>query len=383
MRELVDRVAKKILASGLAGEKGLAVGGLDVDFSWFGDADLFRPLEKLALDIGVGAMVAMTPAEPYRTILDYYSSLDTKKIIPQDSETRTFLHALPFSDKYDPKIAAQTLRKYKGMVVKDMGIIASGSISPAQGYVTASSICFACFVKFFSDYLEACTKETVPSAMRKAFEQAAVSLAPLPKQAPGLISGPFATPEEVQAAMIEAGEWTVRLGLVDSCFGNVSCLHDDILYISQTGSELDQLAGEIDPCPVNGSSCAGLTASSELGAHMEIVKKGGTACVLHGHPRFTVIMSMFCDKDCDLRGQCHTKCREKRELCQVPVVPGEVGTGPTGLINTLPPAVVKTGAAIVFGHGLFATGEKDFSPAFKTLLETERKCMERYMELAG
>ena len=64
--------------------------------------------------------------------------------------------------------------------------------------------------------------------------------------------------------MIEAGHQTVAYRLVDSYFGNISCRLGDTVYISQTGSSLDALAGCIDPCPLDDSSCAGITAWREI-----------------------------------------------------------------------------------------------------------------------
>lgn len=383
MRELVEKTAEKIVSSGLGRDGNFLVGGLAAEFSWSGRKDLVPAMEELATALDAGALVLLRPAEPYKTILDYYQDLGVDEIVPQDSETRTFLHSLPFLRNFEHRRAHDLLLKHKGLVAGDHGIIATGSINPSQGYVTASSICFAAFVKFFSDYLEQVRKGAVSKKFNTAFHRAVSFIRPYPNTPPKLAAGEFKDPAQVQAAMIEAGKWTVDLGLVDSCFGNVSCLHQGTLYISQTGSELDALAGEIDPCPLDSSSCAGLTASSELGAHMRIVKNTGAACVLHGHPRFTVIMSMFCEKQCENRGACHTRCTEKRSVAGVPIVPGEVGTGPRGLVNTLPPAFTHSQAAIVFGHGLFAIGEKDFNQAFAALLNTERRCLEKYLKLTS
>jgi len=193
------------------------------------------------------------------------------------------------------------------------------------------------------------------------------------------MAGPFATSKHVVQAMDQAGKATVELGLVDSFFGNISYCLDDVLYISQTGASLDELTDCIDPCPLDGSSCAGLTASSELMAHQEVVLKTGARAILHGHPRFTVILSMDCEKSsCEKRGRCHIECAEPRFIGNIPVVPGEVGTGPTGLVNTLPPAMVGRRGVIVYGHGLFATGREDFRESFATLLSVGNFCREQY-----
>jgi ribulose-5-phosphate 4-epimerase/fuculose-1-phosphate aldolase len=108
----------------------------------------------------------------------------------------------------------------------------------------------------------------------------------------------------------------------------------------------------------------------------------GQRAVLHGHPKFSVILSMQCDREaCELRGQCHIKCREERYVADIPIVPGEVGTGPTGLCNTLPAAMEGRRGVIVYGHGLFTVADDDFNEAFSNLLDIEKTCRSRYFEM--
>ncbi len=192
------------------------------------------------------------------------------------------------------------------------------------------------------------------------------------------IKAPFRDRETVLRAMAEAGRLTVESRLVDSFFGNISCLWENTVFISQTGSSLDELTGHIDPCPMDGSSTSAVTASSELAAHRSVYELTGWKAILHGHPKFSVIMSMLCeDKECITRGSCHVRCQRERFAAGVPIVSGEVGTGPTGLCNTLPPAMAGSGA-IVYGHGLFTTGREDFTDAFASLFEIEKTCFEEY-----
>ena len=127
---------------------------------------------------------------------------------------------------------------------------------------------FAGFVKFFADCLAASRTGTVEAQRTAVLARVVADLPPAPPaQPPALARGPFATRTEALAAVAEAGKATVDLGLVDSVFGNVSYNLDGALAISQTGAALDDLAGCLDICPLDGSSCAGLTASSELAAH--------------------------------------------------------------------------------------------------------------------
>lgn len=147
-----------------------------------------------------------------------------------------------------------------------------------------------------------------------------------------------------------------------------------------TGKVLHELRGCIDPCPIDNSSCAGITASSELSAHKGIYSGGNSKAILHGHPKFCVIMSLFCNKfDCSTRGLCHLKCTEKRFIRDVPVVPGEVGTGIYGLCNTLPPAMKGNRGVIIHGHGLFTVGKNDFCDAFYNLVDIENMCLDEYL----
>ncbi len=101
--------------------------------------------------------------------------------------------------------------------------------------------------------------------------------------------------------------------------------------------------------------------------------------ILHGHPKFSVILSMDCEKrDCPLEGQCHIRCADARFIEDIPIVPGEVGAGPHGLCHTLPPAIQGRRGAIVYGHGLFTVARNDYNAAFMNLLKIERMCRDRY-----
>ncbi|MFN2359017.1 MAG: rRNA adenine dimethylase, partial [Desulfotignum sp.] len=73
-------------------------------------------------------------------------------------------------------------------------------------------------------------------------------------------------------------------------------------------------------------------------------------------------------------------CPIPRHIDSVPIVPGEVGSGPYGLCNTLPAAFDTSDSVIVYGHGLFVTGITDFTQAFSTLTAIENLCQNRYLE---
>ena len=129
---------------------------------------------------------------------------------------------------------AQALKRRKCVVVPGRGVLAYGTVSPEQAFVSVSSVAFSCFVKFFADYLPLVRSGRADPEYRQAFQQAAAHLPPMRRDQPGLLAGPFTTRAEVEQAMEQAGLATVRYGLVDSYFGNVSYCLDDVLHISQT-----------------------------------------------------------------------------------------------------------------------------------------------------
>lgn len=346
-------------------------------------------LEQALLTLGPGALACIRPAEPYATILEFLTARPPQVLAPRDSETRLFLHDLPVAREFSAQALIQGLKNRKGMVLPGPRLAATGPLTPEQAFVTLSSLCFATFVLFFSDYLADLRAGRATPEQRAALARAASLLPPVRTDRPDLAQGPFTSPAQVCAALAQAGLATVEYGLVDSAFGNVSALLDQTVWISQTGSSLDLLEGDVVACPLDGSSCEALTASSELPAHVGIYAAAPQArCILHGHPKFAVTLSLDCDRpDCPERGQCHLRCPAERRAGGAVIVPGETGSGACGLCHTLPPALHEANAAIVLGHGLFATGRQDFNEAFAALLHTENACREEYFrrvrELGG
>ncbi|MCG8686890.1 MAG: class II aldolase/adducin family protein [Desulfobacterales bacterium] len=397
MEELVKKYELKLIQAGLAEPDGPCrpiIGGLDHIPVWNRQSQETHTLEPLFSNMAINSLVCFRPKFPYNEIMAFLAkkALENQGIIhPMDCETRTFLHDLPVVQDFSLTVILPALKIRKCVIVMDSmaetlgpAIIAHGSVSPEQGFVTASSVVFACYVKFFTDYLDGLQSGTAPFEMHQLYDKILPDLTAPAPHLPDLIQGPFGNEDKIYKAMIQAGKKTVDYGLVDSYFGNISYFKDGILYISQTGSSLDELSGCIDPVPIDGSSSAGLTASSELTAHMETIRRTGSNAILHGHPKFSVILSMDCDPGkkagCKFKDRCHTNCPEHRSIRGIPIVPGEVGTGPTGLCNTLPPAFETASGVIVYGHGLFTLGKNDFSKAFATLLDVETQCRKAYVD---
>jgi ribulose-5-phosphate 4-epimerase/fuculose-1-phosphate aldolase len=390
MERLIAKYNEKLVAQGLCDPGAPLIGGLDAELVWNREGDEIPVLTEVIENLPVNSLLFAEPAEPFRSIINFLSkySCGTDGIIkPEDTETRTFLHDIPVIAEFDASSIIQNLNKRKAVIVKNHGIVCFGIVSPEQAFIFYSSACFSCFVKFFVDYYyKMFNKFVITKEEKDLIKQAAliygefinkIDFAPTHQ-------GPFSDSESVIKSIIEAGKMTVDSHMVDSFFGNISYRLNDTIYISQTGSSLDELAGYIDACPLDNSATIAITASSEFKAHKSIYELTDCYSILHGHPKFSVIMSMICDKaDCKNRSKCHINCSEKRFINDIPIVPGEVGTGPSGLCNTLPPAMQNHKGVIVYGHGLFTRGKKDFTDAFQTLIETEKTCLELYLNKVG
>jgi ribulose-5-phosphate 4-epimerase/fuculose-1-phosphate aldolase len=384
MEELIEKYSRKLVAAGYAEKGAPLMGARDADLSWNRTDPERSVLEEVFGGLNIQSLLFCRPAEPYRTVVDFLAGEADGAIFPEDTETRTFFHDLPVAPAFSGREIIAALTERKCVIIPHRGIVTFGTVSPEQAFITFCSVCFAAFVKFFADFLAAVRRGSVDPRREAAFGQVVEFLDRPVAAPPKLARGPFGDGSAILGAMEEAGRATVANRLVDSYFGNISLLAGKVLYISQTGSSLDALEGCIDAVPLDGSSCAGITASSEFSAHRQIVLYTGRRTVLHGHPRFSVILSLDCDrKDCPERGFCHLRCPEKREAAGTPIVPGEIGTGRFGLSRTVPPVLQDHPGVIVHGHGVFTAGGEDFNGAFGSLLSIENECRKEYFRRVG
>lgn len=380
MERLIDRYEKKLIEQGLVEKDRLLMVELETDLVWNREDPRRAILEDVFSHMNINSLCFSPPAEPYLSMVDFLSSkMDTIKL--KDNETRLFLHDLPVIREFSAETIVSQLKRRKSVIIEGHGIVTYGTVSPEQSFVVYSSVLFSCFVKFLADFIDHAKIGSVSVEERLAFEKAMKHLPPFPQIDIKLQKAPFNSEGQIYRAISEAGKPVVNFGFVDSVMGNISYFYNDTLFISQTGSFLDELEGCIDPCPVDNSACTGITASSELPAHMRIVTHSPNRAVLHGHPKFAVIMSLICDRqDCEFEGQCHVKCPHSRYVGDVPIVPGETGIGPNALCNTVPEALKNHRGVIVYGHGVFTAARDDFNRPFKNLMDIEKNCRKAYFD---
>ncbi|GFE58999.1 class II aldolase/adducin family protein [Geobacter sp. AOG1] len=379
---MYDQIAKytnKLIADRSAVHGWVAFAAQDDRLLTSGEPQLARLAGDVLGRLDALGLVAARPSLPFADFIVQRTSADESFIIPRDTETRTFLHDIPFirSDEFatdGPKLLARLLGNRKGVIVEGVGIVAVGAVTVEQAYINYSSVFHATFVKYLQDLL---TGGFLLDGEREAFDGFRNDwLRPLGAEGLRFRSGPLTEPAVILSEVATVGRYTVECGLVDSFFGNISCRSDDMIYISQTAASLDELDGCIDPVPFAATSTTGITASSELAAHRRIYETTDARVILHGHPKFSVVMSMQCEReDCEIT-DCWRDCPHVRVLGETPVVAGEIGAG--GLAKRVPPVIGESGRALVYGHGVFTTGRQDFAEAFQSMVEVENWCRHEY-----
>lgn len=376
----LEKYADKLGQDGSAESKRMALLARDDQLLSHGTENLV-PLGQAVIErLNVVSLVLASPPLPLLELLLNRLPKKISVLVPQDTETRTFLHDIPLvrRDEFsqaDPKRLVELLGQRKGILVEGVGIMASGSVTIEQAYINYSSVYHALFVKLLLMLLQ----EVPPNSTEVALLQPLLNqLAnnPIPLQVNDLQQGPLLEKGQILSAMEQVGRRTVDLRLVDSFFGNISCCLGEELFISQTGASLDLLAGCIDRVPNDNSSTAGITASSELIAHRAVYAKTGATTILHGHPKFSVILSLLCEETGCKIADCWKDCDKVRFLDGVPVVAGEIGAG--GIARRLPP-VIDGGIAVVYGHGVFATGQQDYRDPLIALIALENWCRQDYL----
>ncbi len=384
MRDQIAKYAARLLADRAALPGRVAFAARDDVTIAGGEPGLAGLAADVLESLSCLALCAARPALPFADFLVRRSRAGDSRIVPRDTETRTFLHDIPFlrREELGPGAAgriAKLLGNRKGIVAEGTGIVANGAVTVEQAYINYSSVFHATFVKYLFDL--------VAEGFRLPGEEAAFRefragwLAPLSAEGLAFRQGPLRDAAEVLDEVAAVGRHTVARGLVDSFFGNISYRLGDVIYISQTAASLDELDGRIDPVPSDNSSTAGITASSELLAHRRIYEASGARAVLHGHPRFAVVMSMRCEEtDCRI-ADCWRDCDRVRFLGDAPVVAGEIGAG--GLAKRVPPVIAGPGKAIVYGHGVFTTGRTGFGEAFGAMVDVENRCRDEYFRRLG
>ena len=380
MLDQIRKYTAKLVAERAVNPEHIAFAAQDDVIVSAGEASCAALASSVLSRLTCLALVAARPSLPFAEFLLRRADNGEHAIVPRDTETRTFLHDIPILRQSmlgpDPyRTIADQLGNRKGIIVEGIGIVASGTLTIEQAYINWSSIFHSTFIKYLEDVL---TDGFILPEEETEFGKFRTDWI-LPLSTDGLFfrPGPFDNRADILEEICIVGRYTVQRGLVDSFFGNISYSDGELIYISQTASSLDELAGCIDPVPFENSSTVGITASSELVAHRSIFETTDCRTIIHGHPRFSVVVSMMCERkdNCSV-ADCWKECSQIRFMGGTPIVAGEIGAG--GIAKNVPPVIGRTGQAIVYGHGVFSIGKMDFKEAFQGLVDVENCCRSEY-----
>ncbi|MCK9440791.1 MAG: aldolase [Methanothrix sp.] len=146
------------------------------------------------------------------------------------------------------------------------------------------------------------------------------------------------------------GKKLVLSGLTSSRFGNISLLEGNKIFITCTGSMLDELEEglvvEVDlssPCDLD------RIASSETCVHRAIYQSTANIAIIHTHSPYAVALSLLEQKEVvplDSEGLVF--------LGTMPIVEGQIGTNELAMAASI--ALQTHKACIARGHGVFAAG---------------------------
>jgi L-fuculose-phosphate aldolase len=168
------------------------------------------------------------------------------------------------------------------------------------------------------------------------------------------------------------GKKMVLSGLTSSRFGNISLLQEDRIFITCTGSMLDELDEEmvvvVDlSCPCNLDKIA----SSETCVHRVVYQRTENMAIIHTHSPYAVALSLL-EKESiepiDSEGLLF--------LGTMPIVEGRVGTNDLAMAVSI--ALQNHKACIARGHGVFAAGNS-LSDAYTAACMAEHSAQVRYL----
>jgi len=190
VKQLLDKYARKLVAAGLADEGAPLLGGLDVELLWNGPIAP-APSWRSSFRASPSTLSSSPAAEPYRALSTTLPSMRPGPFVRAIAETRTFMHEIPVIHAFEAEKMITALKKRKSVIIPGHGIVAWGTVSPEQAFVSFSSICFACFVKFFADYLTHLRAGRVSEEEQRVLRQAVARLAPCPRSRPPSCQGPL------------------------------------------------------------------------------------------------------------------------------------------------------------------------------------------------
>lgn len=178
-------------------------------------------------------------------------------------------------------------------------------------------------------------------------------------------------PLEAWIEISRFGKKAVQAGLTSSRFGNISILNGRDIFITRTGSMLDEISeDQITDVDLSGPCMNDKIASTEVCVHRAIYNRTSAKAIIHTHSPYAVALSLLEDEiePIDSEG--------KHFLGMMPVVDGSFGTDI--LAENVSLALMAHNACIARGHGAFAAG-KSLAESYTIACMAEHSSQVRYL----
>jgi L-fuculose-phosphate aldolase len=182
----------------------------------------------------------------------------------------------------------------------------------------------------------------------------------------------LAVAEFIWAEISRYGRKVIDAGLSSSRFGNISIRNGDKIFITCSGSMLDEL-DEKDVVQVGLGSCpdGDGRASSETCVHRAVYSATDHRALIHTHSPYAVVGSLLEDEEVvPLDGE------GRIFLGTMPIVIGDFGS--EDLAAAVSSALREHKACIARGHGVFASGES-LIEAYTVACMAEHSSQIRYL----
>ena len=168
------------------------------------------------------------------------------------------------------------------------------------------------------------------------------------------------------------GRKVVSSGLTSSRFGNISICEDGRIFITASGSMLDELdSSTVVEVSLDHTCEMDKIASVEACVHRAIYQDTGKMAIIHTHSPYAVALSMLevvSVEPIDSEGVLL--------LGEVPIIEGQLGTDMLARAASI--ALQSHSACIARGHGVFAAGGS-LREAYTTACMAEHSSQVRYL----
>lgn len=155
MQAQVEKYLAKLIRHRLvACEDDAALYGLD-DVIFSNRKSVPAQAARLFDLLNINSLLAARPEPVLWSVITRLTEDSPQLICPRDCESLTFIHDIPVVPSFDPALLARALNRRKGCIVRDTGIVTTGTVSLEQAFISFSSICFSAVVKLFTDTINA------------------------------------------------------------------------------------------------------------------------------------------------------------------------------------------------------------------------------------